>query len=96
MSNPPPYPILGIAEAIAGLTALVLAAACTMTEQHNRNLEAQIHDKQVQIAKAESLALLNANLIRLVGTVASERHDQALTEVLARNGLTVDEALKAH
>jgi hypothetical protein len=95
MTTQSQFPVLGFAEALAGLTALILAAACSLTEQHNRSLEAHFRDNQAQLNKSETLAVLNGNLVRLVGKVAIDRHDAALSDLLARNGIKLQEPAKA-
>jgi hypothetical protein len=71
-----------------GVLAMVLALATLVQGFLNRGLQKDVVEGQQQLAKAQTLANLDNSLIQLLAKSAVDNKDQALRDLLARNGVT--------
>lgn len=74
--------------AFAGL-AFALALATAWQSWANRSLQADLAAGQEQLARAQTLASLDNNLIQLMAKAAVENNDGSMRELLSRNGVTL-------
>ncbi len=75
-----------------GALALLLTGVNVAMAESNRDIQTRITERQALVAKAQTLASLNNNLIQLLARGAADQHDDALRNLLARNGVNFTQA----
>lgn len=75
-------------EIILGTLALVLTLATVAMMEVNRGLQQEVAQRQQLIAKAQTFATINNSLIQLLARTVADSKDQALSDLLSRNGVT--------
>ncbi len=71
-----------------GALALVLAITTVILGSGNRGMQQQLAEGQAKVARIQSLANLNNNLIQLMAKAAADNKDGDLRQLLERNGIT--------
>jgi len=77
-----------IVEVALGALALVLTLASVVMMERNRGIQQEVAERQQLIAKAQTFATINNSLIQLLARTAAGSKDQALSDLLSRNGIT--------
>lgn len=70
------------------ILALILAVLSVAGAQRNRSLQSEVEAGQQALVRGQTFANVNNSLIQLLAKTAAERNDQALRDLLARNGIT--------
>jgi hypothetical protein len=71
-----------------GALALLLAVLNVTGAQRNRALQMEVDSEQAKVARGQTFANLNNNLIQLLARTAAEQNDPAIRDLLAKNGVT--------
>jgi hypothetical protein len=71
-----------------GGLALGLVLVTVVISDNNRSTQAELAETQAKLGKIQTLANINNSLIQLLAKSAAENHDQALRDLLLRNGVT--------
>lgn len=79
---------LGLATAMLGGFALVLAVVSVVEAGANQDLQETAAANQVQLQKSQTLTSVDNNLVQLLAKAAAESNDSDIRALLARNGVT--------
>lgn len=88
-------PKSGVAAAALAGVVLVIAVMTVWQAGTNRTLQQQAADNQQKLAKAQTVAALDNNLVQLLAKAAVEANDAALRNLLAANGVTLKQGAPA-
>ncbi len=88
MTDDPPRSRFDTLAVVLGVIALLLAVATVVQAAQVRALQQQVRDGQGKLAQAQTMANLDNSLIQLMAKTAAENDDNAIRDLLERNGVT--------
>jgi hypothetical protein len=92
MTDPKNAPPGGALAAALGAVVLILAVVTVWQSGDNRGLQQTMADNQPRLAKTQTIASLDNNLIQLLAKSAVDDKDDALRELLRANGVTLKQS----
>lgn len=81
----------GVAAAALGGVVLIIGVMTVWQAGVNRGLQEELAGNQERLAKAQTVANLDNNLVQLLAKAAVENNDTAIRNLLSANGVTLNQ-----
>ncbi|MBY0519169.1 MAG: hypothetical protein K2P79_01950 [Sphingomonas sp.] len=81
----------GVAAAALGGVVLCIGVLTVWQAGVNRGLQQELAGNQEKLAKAQTIANLDNNLVQLLAKAAVENNDTAIRNLLSANGVTLNQ-----